>query len=147
MCDVIHGGKIEVREQVDNMYPHLPADTRKNREAALVVKARRLYPWAPKRLAVQYGQHTDYYYYLTITLTVPDRVRAKAVEARLAAAEQARCACGDHGDWSCSLSGTSFDRPCAWAGCPNCSGQALGQPILMSDLRWYERYAGVTVGE
>ena len=140
--DVIHGVEIIVREQVDQMYRYLPTDVRKRRESALIEEAQRLFPWAPKKLTVSFGQtNTDYHYYLSVSLTVPDRARAAAVEERLRAAENTRCACGSYGSWDDSISGSSGDRSCVWAGCPNCSGSAIGRPILTTDLAWYERYA------
>lgn len=52
-------------------------------------------------------------------------------EARKAWAEQtARCACGSCGDTDHSISGTCKDMPAEWLGCDNCSGQALGRPLV-----------------
>lgn len=37
-----------------------------------------------------------------------------------------RCACGSHGSWSHTVSGSAHDNPALWAGCDNCRGTAIG---------------------
>jgi len=53
-------------------------------------------------------------------------------EARKAWKEQrARCNCGSCGDAEHAISGTvGPDMPAQWLGCDNCSGQALGSPLV-----------------
>jgi hypothetical protein len=143
--EAIHGGEIVARERVDNMWPHLPLGERSASMGRLIEAARRRFAWAPRSLTVQYGQGSDYYYYLTIRIKIPAHVRAEAVQERLRAAENARCACGDTGSWEHAIYGTSGGSDCVWAGCPNCSGQAIGRPILAADLAWYERHTKQTV--
>jgi hypothetical protein len=135
--NTIHGGNIIVRRRVDNMYPYLDRDSRAAAEAAISKTAKKLHPWAGKA-GVKYVQGSDYYYYLSITMTVPATVRAAAVKERLEAAEKVRCPCGNHGSWDACVVGTSGGQPCVWAGCENC-GSAVGRPILRKDLDWYER--------
>lgn len=67
------------------------------------------------------------------------RLRMLEVARCLVAATRVRCACGNTGDWSESVSGTSGDRPCVWAGCGNCSGQAVGAPVLTAHLREWRK--------
>lgn len=51
--------------------------------------------------------------------------------AKKAWADQtARCGCGSYGDESEAISGTCKDMPAEWLGCTNCSGQALGRPLV-----------------
>jgi hypothetical protein len=57
----------------------------------------------------------------------------------LLAATHARCGCGDTGDWSHSVSGTSGMDKCVWAGCANCGGSAIGSPVLLSDLKKWKK--------
>jgi hypothetical protein len=66
--------------------------------------------------------------------------RIKQVATTMVRAENTRCACGAHGSWDDTVSGTSGDRPCVWAGCPNCAGTAVGVPVLTIDLRYANRY-------
>lgn len=46
------------------------------------------------------------------------------------AAQTAKCACGSCGDKDNAIAGTAKDMPAQWLGCPNCTGQALGRPIV-----------------
>lgn len=71
-----------------------------------------------------------------------DYARVRATAATMAAAEHVRCACGDYGDWDHSVSGTSgpAQKPCVWAGCPNCRGSALGVPVGADDLRYARKH-------
>lgn len=46
------------------------------------------------------------------------------------AAQRARCGCGSYGDAEESIGGKCSDMPTEWLGCPNCSGQALGKPLV-----------------
>lgn len=75
---------------------------------------------------------------------VQQQDRAKAIAAKLKAAENVRCACGCHGSWERPVHGASgpANAPCTWAGCSNPShrGQALGIPIADADLAWYRSY-------
>lgn len=66
----------------------------------------------------------------TVTFQDGDKLlRGKA--ARTAwKAQEARCACGGYGDPANALSGTAGDKPATWLGCSNCSGQALGKPLI-----------------
>lgn len=64
-------------------------------------------------------------------------VRMMECAASMLAATRSRCGCGNHGDWSCDVSGTSGDRPCVWAGCANCRGTAVGVPVSQADrIAW-----------
>jgi hypothetical protein len=54
------------------------------------------------------------------------------IAGRVHAAEETRCPCGDTGSWDDTVSGTSEDKPCVWAGCPNC-GSAIARPLLRPD--------------
>ena len=67
--------------------------------------------------------------------------RIQAVAERMVRAENTRCGCGRHGSWEHTISGTSGDRPCVWAGCPNCRGTAVGVPVLAIELRFATRHA------
>lgn len=52
-------------------------------------------------------------------------------EARKAwAAQEARCACGSCGDDQHTVDGTVGGSPAEWLGCDNCTGQALGRPLV-----------------
>ena len=44
--------------------------------------------------------------------------------------QSARCNCGSYGDASEAISGTCSDMPAKWLGCTNCSGKALGLPLV-----------------
>ena len=44
--------------------------------------------------------------------------------------QTARCGCGSHGDEKNSISGSSNDMPAEWLGCDNCTGRALGRPLV-----------------
>lgn len=57
----------------------------------------------------------------------------------LLAATRTRCGCGNYGDWSASVSGTSGLHPCVWAGCTNCRGSAVGVPVLRADLAAFRK--------
>ncbi len=46
------------------------------------------------------------------------------------ASQNVRCNCGSYGDRSESISGTCNDMPAEWLGCTNCTGQALGRPLI-----------------
>lgn len=63
----------------------------------------------------------------------------REVAATLLAATRTRCGCGSTGDWSRSVSGTSGTQKCVWAGCGTCRGAALGAPVLLSELRGWQR--------
>lgn len=141
--DVIHGGAIVIRERApqEGMYRYLPAETRRSHESALIEAARRACPWARGKLTVACGRASDHHHYLTVAVAVPDHVRAAACRERIEAAERTRCACGSLGSWDHSVSGTTGGAACVWAGCPNCSGSAVGRPIRAADLSWYERHA------
>lgn len=67
------------------------------------------------------------------------QVRLIDLAETLIAATNVRCACGDHGDWSESISGTSWDQPCVWAGCGNCRGTAIGTPVSSREYREWMR--------
>jgi hypothetical protein len=71
--------------------------------------------------------------------------RVLSIRATLRAAEQARCACGDSGSWEDDdvVYGTSgcANTPVIWAGCPNCTGSAVGRPVKAADLAWYQEHA------
>ena len=55
----------------------------------------------------------------------------KGREARRAwAAQESICACGCHGEAKESVSGTVGLCPAEWIGCPNCTGNALGRPLV-----------------
>jgi hypothetical protein len=47
---------------------------------------------------------------------------------------QVRCACGDTASYGLhgrdTISGTVGGRPAIWLGCPNCTGHALGFPLV-----------------
>jgi len=45
-------------------------------------------------------------------------------------AQDAFCACGDAGDEADAVSGEASDMPAEWLGCPNCSGRAVGHPLI-----------------
>lgn len=52
-------------------------------------------------------------------------------EARMAwEAQDARCNCGSGGDAAHAISGTCKDMPAQWLGCDNCTGQAIGRPLV-----------------
>lgn len=139
IANEISGGDVVVRECADNMYHYLPVAIRAKREAGLIAAARAAFPWLPKKLAVQVEMARDYHHYLTVRYAVPDAVRVRACEARIKAATLVRCACGSMGVWSASVVGTTDCGAAVWAGCPNCSGTAIGRPIRRGDLEWYER--------
>lgn len=140
--DAIHGGEVIVREKSDSMYQYLDRTVREKREVSLVEQAYRAFPWAPKKGVEAVNEHADAgAFFLTVRLAVLDHVRAAACEVRIKDAEQAKCACGSPGSWDESISGSSGNQSCVWAGCPNCRGTAVGRPILTTDLMWYERYA------
>jgi hypothetical protein len=46
------------------------------------------------------------------------------------AKQSAHCNCGSYGAKSEAISGTCSDMPAKWLGCTNCSGQALGRPLV-----------------
>lgn len=46
------------------------------------------------------------------------------------ASQAVRCGCGDYGDKSEAVSGSCHDMPAEWLGCTNCSGHALGRPLI-----------------
>ena len=66
--------------------------------------------------------------------------RIQAVAEIMVRAEKTRCACGRYGSWDDDISGTSGDRACVWAGCPNCRGTAVGVPVLAIELRYVNRF-------
>jgi hypothetical protein len=78
---------------------------------------------------------------MNATKTNERQARINDVAETMVAAENVRCACGDHGSWEHTISGTSGpgNTPCVWAGCPNCTGRAVGIPVLLSDLRYARR--------
>ena len=52
-------------------------------------------------------------------------------EARKAWREQeVYCACGSSGDAAHCVDGTVGGSPAEWLGCDNCTGQALGRPLV-----------------
>lgn len=55
-------------------------------------------------------------------------IGAEAEEAW--ASQTAECKCGDRGDESETIWGTCGGRDAKWLGCTNCSGQALGVPLV-----------------
>jgi hypothetical protein len=70
--------------------------------------------------------------------------RALRIHAAIRAAENTRCACGYHGSWDDDdvVHGTTgYQVPTVWAGCPNCTGSAVGVPITPDELAWYRRHA------
>lgn len=44
--------------------------------------------------------------------------------------QRVRCGCGSYGTTDDSISGSAGDKPAVWLGCPNCSGSALGLPLV-----------------
>lgn len=44
--------------------------------------------------------------------------------------QTARCGCGSCGDEANAIDGTAGDMPAKWLGCDNCTGQALGRPLV-----------------
>ena len=44
--------------------------------------------------------------------------------------QSVRCACGSSGDPANSISGTCKNMPAEWLGCSNCTGQAVGRPLV-----------------
>ena len=76
-----------------------------------------------------------------MTTTYQERLaRIRAVAERMVAAENTRCGCGRHGSWEHTISGTSGDWACVWAGCPDCRGTAVGVPVLAVHLRFVNRF-------
>lgn len=69
-----------------------------------------------------------------MTKTATFRIDGKVLtgsEAKTAwAAQSAKCACGSYGDTAHAISGTCEDSPAKWLGCANCSGQAVGGPLI-----------------
>ena len=45
-------------------------------------------------------------------------------------AQEPVCACRSVGEASAAISGSASNMPAKWLGCPNCSGQALGRPLV-----------------
>jgi len=52
-----------------------------------------------------------------------------------------RCGCGSYGSWDHAIRGTSGGDPCVWAGCPNCSGTALGCPVTADEFAYARSHA------
>lgn len=52
-----------------------------------------------------------------------------ATAERVYDAMEARCGCGYTGSWEHAVHGTAEDQPAIWAGCPNCTGSAVGRPL------------------
>jgi hypothetical protein len=67
------------------------------------------------------------------------RLDMPVIAEKVYAAMNQRCGCGYAGDWDHPVFGTSGDKPCVWAGCPTCRGQAVGVPLLAPDYRAWER--------
>lgn len=44
--------------------------------------------------------------------------------------QRIRCNCGSYGDEANSISGSCNDMPAKWLGCDNCTGQAVGRPLV-----------------
>jgi hypothetical protein len=57
----------------------------------------------------------------------------KEIAATVHAANESRCACGRRASWEHYVSGGSSRQSCIWAGCPKCSGAAIGTPLLRRD--------------
>ena len=111
-------------------------------EELVAEEAKRLHPGAKIKVSSWLG--ADYYCHTTAAITLRRDQRMAAIRQRLAEAKSARCACGYCRSWDHSVSGTSGVHDVVWAGCPNCSGSAIGRPILAADLAWYERQASAT---
>jgi len=45
-------------------------------------------------------------------------------------AQEPVCNCGSVGEAGEAISGSASNMPAKWLGCPNCSGQALGRPLV-----------------
>jgi len=69
-----------------------------------------------------------------------DFPRLEKIADTMVAAEHKRCACGHYGTWEDTISGTSGMQACIWASCENCTGSAIGSPVLASDMRYWENY-------
>lgn len=60
------------------------------------------------------------------------------ISDRVHAAYETRCPCGDTGSWEHTVSGKSEDKPCIWAGCPNC-GSTVGRPLLRPEYNAWRK--------
>jgi len=64
------------------------------------------------------------------TFRLKDKVLTGAEARKAWASQNVRCACGDYGDVENTIAGSCNDMPAEWLGCPNCSGTALGRPMI-----------------
>ncbi len=75
-----------------------------------------------------------------------ERERVLKLRNTIRDGENAQCACGSSGSWADEdvIYGTSGLRGnVIWAGCPNCTGSAVGSPIEAAELDWYHAHAAV----
>jgi hypothetical protein len=71
--------------------------------------------------------------------------KAHAVTLRIMKCGRVRCACGDHGTWSHTVSGTCGDKPALWAECGNCRGTAIGSCLTGDTM--YAAIAAIEAAE
>ena len=66
----------------------------------------------------------------TPTFRIGDKLLVGREARKAWAAQEARCDCGSCGDTQHTVDGTVSGSPAEWLGCDNCTGQALGRPLV-----------------
>lgn len=65
-----------------------------------------------------------------LTFRAGDQLLIGAAAKQAWADQSARCNCGCGGVSSETISGTCSGLSAEWMSCPNCSGQAVGRPLV-----------------
>lgn len=64
------------------------------------------------------------------TFRVGGKLLTGADAAKAWAEQSGKCNCGSHGTQEDSISGECGGMPATWLGCSNCTGEAVGRPLV-----------------